>query len=182
MFPWPPADREDQRARPPGMAAAGVMTIGAALHKRAGEYADMDGSARLRRLAEEMYQVPIVVPPLPIAAGNGALQIMDPSGPNTGYYWSVRRVQVQGFTAGSVLSYRNPTLVGGTLVGTPEVVAPFPQQGVFTFGRGELLLNPNDWVGWTATGITLSAAYPFGVQIQGTADCFPTWLLPEYLM
>lgn len=171
----------DTVSRPPGLSAAGMVQIAAGWGKAADAIGSLDGPSRRARLAQEMYQVPIVVPILPITAGSGALQISDNSGPGAGFYWSVRRMQLQGFTAGSAIAYRNGQIVGGALVGTPEVVAPFPQAGVFTFGRGELLLNPNDWLAFTATGITVQAGYA-GVQIQGTADCFPVWLLPEYLM
>ena len=171
----------EERSRPPGIVAQGIVSIGARMADRARQYSDLEPAGRLRRLAEEMYQIPIVVPILPIVGGSGVLQIMDPSGPNTGYYWSVRRITAQGFTAGTVTAYRNPTVVGGAIVGNPEIIPSFTQQGTNTFGRGEVLLNPNDWIGWSASGITLAAGYA-GVQIQGTADCFPSWLLPEYLM
>ena len=168
-------------SRPPGIAAAGMIKIAAGFGEAARECADLDGAQRKFRLAQQMTQAPIVLPIMTITAGSGTLGATDQSGPNTGFYWSVRRVQVQGFTAGSVLAYRNAQIIGGALVGTPEVVAPFPQAGVFTFGRGELLLNPNDWLAFTATGITVQSGYA-GVLIQGTADSFPAWLLPEYLM
>jgi len=168
-------------SRPPGIAAAGMIKIAAGFGAAAAECADLDGAQRKFRLAQQMTQAPIVIPIMTITAGSGTLAATDQSGPNTGFYWSVRRLQFQGFTAGSVIGYKNGLFSGTTLVGTPEVVAPAAQAGVSTFGRGEILLNPNDWLAFTASGITLAAGYA-GVLIQGSADSFPAWLLPEYLM
>jgi hypothetical protein len=172
-------------SRPPGLQASGMVKIHAAIGAATDAINGLSGADRKMRLAQEMTQAPLIIPLMNITAGAGSVGSTDNSGPFSGYYWSVRRIQIQGFTAGSVISYRNGELAGtnngGTLIGTPEVVAPFPQAGVFTFGRGELLLNPNDWLTWVASGITLATGYG-GVQIQGVADSFPSWLLPEYLM
>jgi hypothetical protein len=167
-------------SRPPGLAVSGMAEIHAAIGSRAYDYASMDGADRELRLAREMYQVPFAGL-ITITTGAGALGSFDGNGPGSGYFWSVRRLSLQGFSAGTVTLYKNATVNGGAIVGTPEVLPSFPQSGVFTFGRGEVLLNPNDWLGFAAAGITVTSAYA-GVQINGTADCFPVELLPEYLM
>ena len=84
-----------------------------------------------------------------------------------GYIWGVRRLTVQGFSAGSVTAYRND--ING------EPVMPFPSPAVNTIGRGELLLMPMDTIVWSATGITGTVTY------WGVADCFESWYLPFYL-
>jgi hypothetical protein len=124
------------------------------------------------RLMQALHQVPVGPSQIPIAAGAGTL-VQDPAmGPNTGYYWSVRRLAVWGFTAGVVNVYLNA--IGG------ELLPPFPAAGVSTFGRGELLLNPNDNLTFQATGITLASGFS-AVQIAGVADNGELWTMPQYL-
>jgi hypothetical protein len=57
---------------------------------------------------------------------------------------------------------------------------PFASAGTFTFGRGEVLLDQNDQLILVCTGITLASGYG-GVQLNGAADNFERWLLPDYL-
>lgn len=166
-------------SRPPGMMAAGVVQIAAGFGQAAARA--MNGDDKLLRLANEVFQVPVVFPILPISGGAGSMFL---DGPQAGDYWSIRRLQLTGFTAGSVILYRNAILTNingnGTLIGTPEEIGPFPQAGMFTFGRGEVLLNPNDTMALVATGITVAAGFA-GVFAQGAADRVPAYLLPEYL-
>src|SRR5215469_16316192 len=56
-----------------------------------------------------------------------------------------------------------------------------PQAGTFTFGRGEMMLQPDDTMVFVATGITTTTGFN-GPQIGGRADCFIQELQPEYLM
>jgi hypothetical protein len=139
---------------------------------------------RRRKLFEQLHQVPIACPDIPINSSAGVLQMPDMLSPKAGYMWSVRRLTTTGYSAGTVLGYKNGIVLGtganATAVGG-EAVAPFASAGVLTFGRGELLMDQNDQLIFTATGITLSVAGSSGIQVGGAADCFERWLLPEYL-
>jgi hypothetical protein len=127
---------------------------------------------RAQRLMQALHQVPIGPAQIPIATGAGQL-VQDPAmGPNTGYFWSIRRLAVWGFTAGTVNVYLNA--VGG------ELLPSFPTAGVATFGRGEILLNPNDNLVFQAQGITLASGFG-GVQVAGIADNGELWTMPDYL-
>src|SRR5580658_1959559 len=139
---------------------------------------------RRRKLFEQLHQVPITCPDIPINSGAGVLQMPDTLSPKAGYMWSIRRLAATGFTAGTVLGYKNGFVTGNganAVANGGEAVAPFSQAEVLTFGRGELLLDQNDQLIWTAASITLSVAGSSGIQIGGAADCFERWLLPEYL-
>ena len=178
-LPSPP----EATSRPPGIAAGGIMAI-------AGRFSQPRESGKLA-LMQSMTQVPFTAP-IVISASAGSVGSYNGNGPMSGYYWSLRRVQVQGFSAGSLICYRNGELSGntggvaqgiqsGSLIGTPEVMFPVPSAGTFTFGAGEQLLNPCDWMTFVATGITLATGYGV-VLLQGTADCFPSYLLGDYLL
>lgn len=137
--------------------------------------ASLDGlTAQLQRQETERQRAAQCVRQLPLATGQmklsgGAGTIDDPAQlrANTGYMWSVRRLTLSGFTAGTAVVYLNG--IGG------EPVAPYAEAGMFTFGRGELLLHPGDRLVVAATGITGS------VQLNGAADCFEQWYLPYYI-
>lgn len=139
-----------------------------------------DPNGRKALLAQSLFQVPLTAI-VPITAGAGAVQLPDTMGPGAGFYWNLRRFTVQGFSAGTVLIYKNAPVVGGVVIGTPEVIVPVPQAGTQTLGRGEGLLNPTDAITIACSGITVAAGYA-GVQLNGVADCFPAWLLPDYLV
>ena len=136
------------------------------------------------KLYRRMHQVPIAPPLLIPVSGNAVLATAtDLLGPNTGYHWSVRRLNLSGYTAGNVTVYRNATQTGygasAAVVG--EILMPPSPAGTFTFGRGEMLLEPDDSMVLFASGITLTAGQT-GITIIGTADQFESWLLPDYLM
>jgi hypothetical protein len=139
---------------------------------------------RRRKLFEQLHQVPIACPDVPIFSSAGVLQMPDTLSPKAGYMWSVRRLAATGFSAGTVLIYKNGAVIGNGANATAlggEAVAPFASAGVLTFGRGELLMDQNDQLIITASNITLTVSGGPGVQIGGAADCFERWLLPEYL-
>jgi len=117
-----------------------------------------------QRKAQVIRQVPLA-PPQANAAGviDSPQSLRAPDG----YYWSVRRLTLSGFTAGTAVVYLNG--LGG------EPVAPFAEAATFTFGRGELLLHPGDRLVVQASGIT---GY---VQLNGAADAFESWYLPWYI-
>ena len=149
-----------------GFDLAGILAIG-------DKYREDRIAKSGKKLYESMHQVPISAPQIPITAGAGTLQIYDGLGPTTGFCWSVRMLNAQGFSAGTINVYRN--ISGGELLFT------FPQAGTFTFGRGEMMLQPDDTMVFVAAGITTTTGFN-GPQIGGRADCFIQELQPEYLM
>lgn len=134
----------------------------------------MEWYRRRDALFQRMHQVPITPGQIALTAGAGILQSVEQLQPKTGLCWSIRRLVAVGFTAGTVTAYLDP-VVSGTVI-TGESLVPWTQAGVFTFGRGELLLMPGDFIAFAASGISGS------VTIYGRADQFETWLLPDYLM
>jgi hypothetical protein len=128
---------------------------------------------KAQRLGQALHQVTIGPGLIPIAASAGTLAQDPMFGPNTGFFWSVRRLTAWGFSAGTVQVFMNST--------NGELLPSFAQAGSLTFGRGELLLQPNDNLYFVASGITLAAGFA-GVQIQGVADNGELWILPDYLL
>lgn len=118
-----------------------------------------------QRAAQAFRQVPFIIN-VPLTAGAATINPVANSGPDVGYYWSIRKLAAVSFTAGTVNTYIDNT--GG------EPIVPFPQAGVFTFGKMEQLLNPGSNIAVVAAGITGT------VQIWGKADQFESWLLPWY--
>jgi hypothetical protein len=129
---------------------------------------------RQKKLYESLHQIPIAPGQIALTTGAGVLDMPDLLGPKTGYVWSVRRLVASGFTAGTVTVYKSG-VVSGTAVTGGEPVLPFAQAASVTIGRSELLLFPGDRLIFAATGITGT------VQINGAADIFESWLLPEYI-
>jgi len=122
--------------------------------------------AAMQKSGEYVFQQPLYGQ-VPLSAGAGTLDGGANASltPPRGMIWSVRRLSATGFTAGSVTGYINQL----------EPVAPFPNPAVFTFGRGEVLLQPGDRLVFVATGITGA------VNIFGVSDTFPYTYLTEYL-
>lgn len=170
-------------SRPPGFAAQGVLSIGAAFGRMADAIRDMSAADRKMRLASELYQTPVAPMQIPISGTAGVLQATDQLGPMTGQYWSVRRLVAYGYSAGTVTVYRNAlvTGTGSSAAAVGEQVVTFPQSGTYTFGRGEFLMRPDDFMVLVATGVTLATGQT-GITIYGDADCFSSWLLPDYIM
>ena len=164
-----------------GVAAGAVLAMGRNWSEGMGEG---EGAGRAR-LFERLHQIPFVFQ-IPISSGSGVYQMNDLLMPKAGYMWSVRNFVAQGYSAGSVSAYKGPVIAGGALIGTGQAF-PFSAAGVATIGRGELLLDQGDALVFAAgtavpggTAITLVTGFA-GVQINGSADCFERWLLPEYL-
>jgi len=132
-----------------------------------------------RKYLETLHQIPMGAIQIPITAGAGVFQMNDLFMPKAGYMWSIRRLTASGFTAGTVTAFKGGAIVGGAYTGGGDPF-PFSAAAVQTLGRGELLLDQGDALVFVATGITLSAGFA-GVQINGAADCFERWFLPEYL-
>lgn len=152
----------------------------------ADQVADTRGMEPARRLFETLHQVPVGAVQVPITGGAGVFQMNDLLMPKAGYMWGIRRLTASGYSAGSVVAYKGGAVVGGAYVpgGDPF---PFSAAGALTLGRGELLLDQGDALiivcGTSVPGgtaITLISGFG-GVQINGAADCFERWLLPEYL-
>lgn len=127
---------------------------------------DQRRAALRTRIAGAVLQVPLACPQFQ-GGGNGTMDYPDALKAKTGYYWSVRRLTLTGWSAGSATAYIDST--------AGEPVAPYPAPAVLTFGRGELLLNPDSRLVIACTGITGV------VQLNGRADVFPSWMLPYYL-
>lgn len=166
------------------MAAQGVLAIGAAFTAIAGKIGGMNADDRKMCLASELYQTPIAPQQIPIGSNTGGvLAPSDLTGPMTGQYWSVRRLVAYGYSAGTVTVYRNATITGtgSSAAAVGEQLFTFPQAGTYTFGRGEILLRPDDFLVLVATGVTLTSGQG-GITIYGDADCFSSWLLPDYIM
>lgn len=157
-----------------GVAAGAVLAMGRAQSGRQAE-----GQQR-NRAWEQLHQVPIGAVQVPITAGAGAYQMADLLSPKAGFMWGIRRITASGYTAGSVVVYKNGSVVGGVYTGGGEPIAPFAAAATLTIGRGEAILDQMDQLVIVCTGITLSAGFA-GVQINGAADCFERWLLPEYM-
>jgi hypothetical protein len=102
-----------------------------------------------------------------LTAGAGTLQDPGRFGCPQGYIWSIRRLTTQGFTAGTVIAYRD------SIVGEP--LMPFPVPSVNTFGKGEIILKRMSQIVWNATGIVGS------VQIWGAVDQIESWMFPWYM-
>ena len=113
-------------------------------------------------------------------SGIGVYDQPDALQAKTGYIWGIRRLTIQGWSAGTVIAYRNGALNPLTGLNPGEPICPYPVPAVNTFGRGEQLLMPGDRVNFGATGITLATGYG-QVQFWGVADCLESWYLPHYL-
>jgi hypothetical protein len=166
-----------------GFTLAGCAQLGTQFGQEADEAFSAEGAERRRRMFTRMHQVPIIVPPLVPNTGNGVIFGQDAMGPNTGFHWSIRRLAATGWTAGTVIVYRNAiqTGFGANAALTGEQLFTFPTVGTYTFGRGEMLLEPDDSLLIACSGVTLAAGAG-NIAVQGSADQFESWLLPDYLM
>jgi hypothetical protein len=134
--------------------------------------ASLEGlTARLDREERDRQRMSQAIRQIPLAANqpNAAGVIDDPAQlrANTGYYWSVRRLVLSGFSAGSAIVYKNA--LGG------EVMEIFTAAASMKYARSAMLLAPGDRLIVQVTGITGT------VQLNGAADCFETWYLPQYI-
>jgi hypothetical protein len=100
----------------------------------------------------------------PLTVDSTGLEQSNRLGPNRGFCWSIRRLTLAGWTGGTVTIYLNNL----------EPI-PFAQAGMYTFGRGEVLLKSGEHFTIQATGYTGS------VQLWGAADVFESWYLPYYI-
>jgi hypothetical protein len=166
---------------PPDTGGFGVFASVAATMAKAAQHRYTDSNDRRTQLFQRMHQVPIGAIQVPIAGGAGVFQMNDLLMPKAGYMWSVRALTASGYSAGSVIVYKGGMIVGGAYTGGGDPRSPFAAAATNTFGRGEFLLDQGDALIVVCSGITLNANQP-GVQINGAADCFERWLLPEYLM
>jgi hypothetical protein len=78
--------------------------------------------------------------------------------------WGIRRLTLAGYTAGTA----------GIYIDDIEPI-PYQAAGMYTFGRGEMLLDSGQRLVVQATGITGT------VTLFGCADCFPRDYLPIYM-
>jgi hypothetical protein len=113
-----------------------------------------------------------------IAGGIGVYDQPDQLQAKTGYIWDVRRLTVQGFSAGVVTAYRNGVMNPVTGLNPGEPFFPFPVPAVETFGKAEAMLMAGDRICFGAAGITAATGQ---VLFWGVASCFEEWYLPYYL-
>lgn len=151
---------------------AGLVAIGArfglaaGLGLGAGADGALDGimGSRNDMWADTVRQVPIVATSL---GGSGTIMQPATLGPPTGWYWGVRRLTAQGFSAGTVTVY--DTSASG------EPLETFAAAGTQTFGKGQILLHPGHYLVFVAAGITGT------VTMYGAADLFRAPFLSRYL-
>lgn len=126
----------------------------------------MDRRAKFIQRANEAYrQVPFIIN-VPLVSGAATIN-PSTSGPDIGFFWSIRKLAAVNFTAGTVNTYVDNT--------NGEPIVPFPVAAVNTFGKGEQVLNPGSSIAIAATGITGT------VQLWGKADQVEEWLWPFYI-
>lgn len=117
-----------------------------------------------KRIEKALHDREIAPVQVPLTAGAGTLDAPALLAPVRGDMWSVRRLTLWGYTAGTVTV---------TLNGLEPLFSGNPAMN--TYGRGEVLLTASDKLVVTASGITGN------VFIAGRADSFETWYLPFYL-
>jgi hypothetical protein len=139
---------------------------------------DREARARQRKM-ETIRQVPFAGG-ITIAGGIGTYDQPDQLQAKTGYIWDIRRLTIQGFSAGTVTAYRNGLMNQATGLNPGEPICPYSAPAVNTFTKASQLLMPGDRVMFGATGITLASGYN-QVQFWGVASCFEAWYLPYYL-
>lgn len=98
--------------------------------------------------------------------GDGTLDNPAQYGPIHGRMWSLRRLNISGYTTGTVTC----------TIDTSGEPIPIPEAGMYTFGRGELVLPAGSRLIFTASDVT--SGY---VQVNGAADTFETWYFPYYI-
>lgn len=165
----------------PGFVLAGAAQLEAGFGRDAADAMNPD-SQRAKALAYMCeHQVPLSFPQLVPNTGAGIVLSNDQAGPMTGFYWSIRRLEANGFSAGTIQVYKNAvqTGYGAAAAAVGELLFTFPSAGTYTFGRREMLLHPDDNVTITGTGLTLVTGVT-GVTLGGAADQFPTWYLSRY--
>jgi hypothetical protein len=131
--------------------------------------------AQRDRLVQQIHMFTVPAKQMSLTTGAGVLQSREHFGPRTGQCWDVRRLTASGFTAGTVNCYLNGVIQGSTVYSNDQVVG-FPVAGTQTLGKAQLLLQANDHLVFSASGITGSVY----IQIAGIALAAP--LLGEYLI
>jgi hypothetical protein len=126
---------------------------------------------RAQRRMESVHQVPVVAP-IVLTAGAGTWRDSNTLGPKTGWCWGIRRLAVQNWSAGNIGLYRNDP--------NGEQLYYWSGPGSATFGRGEILLQPQDSLVWVAAGVTGNVGTT--LMVYGAADEFEQRYLPEYLI
>jgi hypothetical protein len=115
-----------------------------------------------------LHPVPITAPPMQLAAGAGVLNVPDLLGPHDGYYWDVRILAAQSFTAGTVTVYKN-------FQADENYRGTFTSAGLLMYS-GSLMLTDSDALVFVAAGITGQ------VTISGEAYNIPRRLVGRYLL
>jgi hypothetical protein len=82
------------------------------------------------------------------------------AGPGAGWYWSVHRVSIDGLVAGDAVKlYKLTNFLGWVTY----------QPGLITFGRGQCILKPGEYLRVVGTGLTTTAQ----VEVTGEGESTP---------
>jgi hypothetical protein len=129
--------------------------------------ARLDRQMMAEREANEAFRQVEFAGTITLTAGAGTLQDFNRFGCPSAYFWSIRRLTAQGFTAGTVTAYRDST--------SGEPLCPFAAAAVNTFGKGELVVKSMSQIVWSAASITGT------VSVWGVADQFYAAQFPWYM-
>lgn len=90
------------------------------------------------------------------------------AGPGAGWYWSVHRVSVDGLATGDVVKLYKLNLFIGTITAAA---------GFLTFGRGQFILKPGQFIRITGTGLTATGQ----IEVNGEGASVPGPLMYRLL-
>jgi hypothetical protein len=95
-------------------------------------------------------------------------------GPNSGFYWKITRVSVEGLATADVVSLYK----GAPVLGTGRFIAKITgASGVFLPGSHGLILKPGDVLGLTGTGLTATGE----IRVTGEGISVPGPLMWKIL-
>jgi hypothetical protein len=120
------------------------------------------------RLWTGIRPIPEIVIPQ-ITTTNGTADYPELLSPRTGYWWDVKLVGAQTFTAGSVNLYL-------TAAQDSNIKGAFPQAGYLTYSGQQLLFN------WNARLILKAVAVTGSVSPSLSVIEIADWALPAYLI
>lgn len=143
------------------------LKLGPLLIEMAGKLDELHKAWKKR--GEVVFQVPLYGQITGTTGNDAANSTNSNLSTDRGLCYSIRRLSVSGFTAGTVIAYLNAI----EPVATWTFSATTDQAKYYS--QGGLLMQPGDRLTLGANGVTGTA------QLFGVADAFPIWYLPEYL-
>jgi predicted phage tail protein len=123
---------------------------------------------RSQRLAQLVHPFKVSTIPMTITSNAGTLNVPNMLGPQTGYYWDVKRITATGFSAGTV------TVTLGA--GGGETLTIISAAGSLLLGKAHILLSGSDNLYFTAASITGTVA----ISLAGIEIAAP--VIGEYLL